>query len=447
MKTKTVLILFILINLIFRDAYVFSQDNEKIIDQMFIAFNQDDAPGASVMVIKDHKIVFSKGYGMADVENKVKATTATNYRLASVTKQFTAMAIMMLAEAGKLNMEDKLTDIFPDFPAYGKQITIDDIVHHRSGFIHYEDIIPENQTEQLRDKDVLTMMKGVDSTYFEPGSHYKYSNSGYAVLAMIVEKKSGLKFEEFLKEKIFRPLEMNTTIAFVKNKEEVKNRAFGHTETGNGWKKTDQNLTSAVLGDGGIYCSVEDYYKWDNALYTTKLAGKDAMKEIFLPGLLTDGSQIDDGYAFGWRTDYVRGHKVHSHRGLSIGFTNKVIRIPDLKLTVLILTNRNEDMDNVERKAYEIANLYTNNIFKSSVGEELEKMIFERGIDAAINQYPKLKNNCKDLFYFSDLSICDLGYRLIARGRKDEAIKILELAKKDYPASKAISVALKHATL
>jgi CubicO group peptidase (beta-lactamase class C family) len=248
---------------------------------------------------------------------------------------------MMLKERGKLTYENTLKDIFPDFPEYGKKIKIKYLLNHTSGLIDYEDLIPEGQIEQLKDKDVLVSLKKIDSTYFEPGTKYKYSNSGYALLALIVEKMSGISFAKFLKDNIFKPLGMNNTVAYENGISDVKSRAFGYSRSNSGFIRTDQSLTSAVLGDGGIYTSIMDYYKWDQALYTAKLIKRKTLNDAFTIGLFKDGTPIDPGYGFGWKISKVDGRKCLEHGGSTIGFTNHVMRIPEINLCILLLTNRN----------------------------------------------------------------------------------------------------------
>ena len=231
------------------------------VDGLFADFNRPGVPGASMMAIRDGKAVCRRAYGMADLEAGTAATTATNYRLASVTKQFTAMAILMLMERGRLSLDDPLTKFFPDYPAYGKAITVRQMLTHTSGLLAYEDLVPPGRTAQLHDRDVLDLLKLQDHTYFAPGSQYRYSNTEYAHLALIVEKASGMSFASFLKKNIFEPLGMRGTVAFEEGISTVPHRAYGYSRKGGGFERTDQSVTSAVLGDGGIYSSVEDLFQ------------------------------------------------------------------------------------------------------------------------------------------------------------------------------------------
>jgi CubicO group peptidase (beta-lactamase class C family) len=319
------------------------------------------------MVIKDSKTIFQKGYGLATTTTKINEYT--NFRLASLSKQFTAMCIMILKERGKLNYENSLKDIFPDFPKYGESITIKDLLNHTSGLIDYEDMIPDTQTVQVHDNDVLDMMMNIDSTYFLAGERYQYSNSAYAVLAMIIEKVSGKRYADFLKENIFDPLNMKETVAYEKGISEVKNRALGYVYRENEFVERDQSSTSAVLGDGGIYCSLENYKKWDEALYTNKIVSQETLKEVFTQTLLNDKSTIN--YGFGWETSFINGINILEHNGTTCGFTNHVIRIPSKKLTVLILTNR-FGVENITEYCTTIANIFADGLFNDDTRERVK---------------------------------------------------------------------------
>ncbi|MGC9364465.1 MAG: serine hydrolase domain-containing protein [Fidelibacterota bacterium] len=311
-----------------------SCSTDRFADRLFRDYTGQKVPGAAVMIIDHGAILFQKGYGMADLERQIPVSSATNFRLASVSKQFTAMAIMKLVESGKLSYAETLANIFPEFPEYGEVITIEYLLQHRSGLIDYEDLIPDTATIPVRDSDVLQMMMTVDSTYFVPGTEYRYSNSGYAVLAMIVEEKTGKRYAEFLEDEIFHPLRMLNTVAYEKGISSVPNRAFGyHVET-DSVVFSDQSITSAVLGDGGIYSSLNDLFMWDQALYTETLVSRESLTRAFTPML--------ENYGFGWRIDEYLGHRRLHHTGSTCGFRNVIQRFPDDQFTVIILTNRRE---------------------------------------------------------------------------------------------------------
>jgi CubicO group peptidase (beta-lactamase class C family) len=315
-----------------------TMDYEVKIDEILNEYNNPDLPGAAVMVVQSGEVIFQKGYGLANVEKKITITVATNFRLASVTKQFTAMSILILIDVGKLKLETTLKNIFPDFPEYGSDITIKNLLQHTSGLIDYEDLIPDTLTVQVKDKDVLELIMKTDSTYFQPGSQHRYSNTGYALLALTVEKLSGKPFRSFLKDNIFQPLGMDNTIAFEKDINEVKNRAYGYTIKNNVAQFTDQSITSAVLGDGGIYSSLNDLYKWDQALYTAKLIDKKYLSESWIRG--KTNTELEFPYGYGWRLEKYRDVEVVYHTGSTRGFRNIIYRMPEKNFTIVILTNR-----------------------------------------------------------------------------------------------------------
>ena len=293
------------------------------------------APGASVLVLRNGKPVVRRSYGLADLEQRTAATPATNYRLASVTKQFTATAILLLLDAGKLQLDDSIRKWLPDLPDATQGVTIRHLLSHTGGLVDYEDFVP-NEGPQVHDSDVLTLLAKQNRVLFAAGSNYRYSNSGYALLALVVEKASGQRFAEFLRDHIFLPLGMNDTVAFENGISTVPSRAFGYSAEGDAWVRTDQSTTSAVLGDGGIYSSISDLEKWDAALYDDRLLRGELRKLAFSPATHTENPSVD--YGFGWR---ISGETLW-HSGETMGFRNVIVRYPERKLTVIVLTNRND---------------------------------------------------------------------------------------------------------
>lgn len=303
------------------------------VDSLFSEYDKPNVPGAAVAIFHQGKVAYQQAYGLARVKTKDPASTQTNFRLASLTKQFTAMAIMILLDRNQLKLSDTLTSIFPDFPAYGSAITVEHLLHHQSGLRDYENHVPSG-SGQLSDADVLTILKKQSSGDFRPGSRYSYSNSGYCVLSNIVAKVSGRSFPEFMAKEVFEPLEMKHSLVYVKGGPEIENRAYGHT----GSNETDQSTTSATLGDGGVYTNVEDWFRWDQALYHNPLISPLLQAQAFMPGTLTDGSKTTYGY--GWVLDTYGGRRRQTHTGSSIGFRTAVTRFPDDELTVVVLVNR-----------------------------------------------------------------------------------------------------------
>lgn len=348
------------ISVLARDGNPFMQNQAQRnqIDSIFAAVTSDGEPGLAVLVRKNGHAIFEKGYGVRDLRTHTKIDATTNFRLASVTKQFTATCVMMLVRDGKLRYEDHLTDVFPDFPAYGKSISIRNLLNHTSGLVAYEDLLekqysntPPEKIPQIKDAGVLALMKQQTSTKFIPGTKWEYSNTGFAILAMVVEKKSGKPFGEFLRERIFAPLKMDNTIAFENGKNEVSNRAFGHTKSGDKWQEKDQSPTSAVLGDGGIYTSLNDMAKWDDALEHHVLLSEHDMQPAISPALRPAGTADEpmkdpDGnsirYGFGWFLDPYKGHARMYHDGDTVSFRTTIQRFTDDHVTIIALCNRDD---------------------------------------------------------------------------------------------------------
>jgi len=337
------------------------------IDAIFGGLRSKDAPGGAVLVIKNGQIVFQQGYGVTDLHSLHEIDAHTNFRLASVTKQFTATAVMLLVEDGKLHYDDdRVTDILPEFADYGKSITIRNLLNHTSGLQDYEDLMvndrPGDEIPQIKDAGVLDLLKKQKGTKFAPGSQWDYSNSGYALLAMIVEKVSGRPFGLFLLDRIFAPVGMRNTLAYEKGTNKVLNRAYGHTKADDGWHETDQSPTSAVLGDGGIYSSIEDMARWDQSLERHSLLSESKMRPALTPATSLSGDLLKgpDGkpvsYGFGWFLDPYKGHARMFHNGETVGFRNTIQRFLDRKLTIVVLCNRADV--NPEALALQVADLY-----------------------------------------------------------------------------------------
>ena len=311
----------------------------RAIDAIFAPYNRADVPGASVIVLRHGHAVYERAFGSADLDAHTAATVHTDFRLASLTKAFTAMSIMLLVKDGKLHYDDQVIDVLPGFPAYARDIHIRHLLTHTSGIVDYEDFVPDSQTTQLNDDDVLGLMQRTDTLNFAPGSAYHYSNSAYVLLGLIVQHVSGMPFPKFLHDRIFAPLHMDSTVAHVKGASTVPQRAYGYTGDSSGhFTRTDQSSTSATLGDGGIYTSVTDMAKWSDALDRATLVDAAMMHEAWSPTMLTTGKE--SGYGYGWFVATVNGELQLRHHGESTGFTNAILKYPRRNLTIIVLTNR-----------------------------------------------------------------------------------------------------------
>lgn len=293
-----------------------------------------EVPGASLLMLRDGAPIVKRAWGLANLEDRTPATPATNYRLASVTKQFTAAAVLLLVQDRKLALDVPIGTWLRALPERPGQATVRQLLTHTSGIVDYEDLIPTGATGQLRDADVLKLLGSRETTYFAPGTRYRYSNSGYALLALIVERVSGDTFAEFLRSRVLAPLGMSSSVAHQEGVSSVSNRAFGYAMKDGAWIRNDQSVTSAVLGDGGIYSSIDDLAKWDAALYDDRLLSDESRRLAFTAQ--TETSEAGVSYGFGWR---ITGDTVW-HSGETAGFRNVIVRYPSRRTTIVILTNR-----------------------------------------------------------------------------------------------------------
>ncbi len=314
------------------------KQHEQDVDALMQSY-EGNMPGASLLVIRNGKPLIKRGYGMANMEEDIKAGPETNYRLASITKQFIAASVLLLREDGKLQLTDPIRKWLPELPTSDDAITVEQMLSHTSGMTDYEDLIPEDTIEQVQDADVLRMMSTDHGSYFKPGSAYRYSNTAYVLLGLVIERISGETLPAFLKQRIFDPLGMNHTLLYEAHRgPQVAHRAYGYSYVDGAWKRTDQSVTSATRGDGGIYSSIHDLAKWDAALYDDRLLSTESRKLAFSPHVQVTGEPYDASYGFGWRiTDDTLWHS-----GESMGFRNVIVRWPGQHFTIILLSNRND---------------------------------------------------------------------------------------------------------
>lgn len=300
------------------------------IDLMLRVHTKKNMFSGSVLIAKKGKILLSKGYGLANTTSTISNSPTTKFKLASVSKQFTAMAIMILQEKGKLNTEDKLTKYIPDYPN-GDKITIHHLLTHTSGIPNVTalpvfDSIKGNP-HTLEQVIALTKNKPLE---FEPGSKFNYSNSGYILLTYIIETASGKKYGDYLKETIFDPLGMKNSGLYPSNGI-LKNAAIGYTESNEGLVPAPYIDMTIPAGAGALYSTVEDLFLWDQALYTEKLVKKETMEKIM--------TVYKDNYAYGWMVTKYKDHKKFYHGGGIEGFNTVINRFTDDELCIIILKN------------------------------------------------------------------------------------------------------------
>ena len=303
------------------------------------AINETRLVGASVGVMRDNEVVLARGYGYADLNKKVEATEHTVYQIGSITKQFTALAIMILVEHGKVNLNDIMLDYLPNYPQRDHKVTIDQLLNHTSGIKSYTDIEKfwEISERDLSRKEIIDLFSA-EPVEFSPGENYQYNNSGYYLLGLIIENVSGMSYADFLKAHVWQPLEMFDTHYLGKNKN-AKNLAIGYDH------KDNELVLARPLGmdnpfsGGSLGSSVLDLLKWQTALNENKLISRQSYNKMIEPGLLTKGKHTTYGYGFFMSN--LNGHRKIDHGGTINGFRAQLSAYPDDGLTVTVLCNHN----------------------------------------------------------------------------------------------------------
>ncbi|WP_426105833.1 serine hydrolase [Massilia sp. TSP1-1-2] len=323
-------------------AAVVDQALAARIDALVAPYYKPGQPGATLIVVKNGKTLLRKAYGMADVEHQVAMRPEATLRLGSITKQFTAVAIMMLADEGKLATTDPITKFLPDYPTQGKVITIEHLLTHTSGIVSYTGK-PDFRTQSLRDVTVPQMIDYFknDPIEFTPGTKHEYNNSGYFLLGAIIEKLSGQSYAKFVEQRIFIPLGMTHT-AYEGHERAVVLRAAGHEQTPAGFGPSQPLSMSQPYAAGSLVSTVDDLAKWDAAISAGTLLKPASWKQAFTPYILANGTST--GYAYGWAVGKLRGSQAVSHGGGINGFSTYAVRLPAEKVYVALLTNSDSGM-------------------------------------------------------------------------------------------------------
>jgi CubicO group peptidase (beta-lactamase class C family) len=327
------------------------------VDSLMAALIDAGDPGAAVAVIRNGAVIHQKGYGLADRQTKRPITASTTFDLASVSKQFTALAIMMLAERKQISYDDPLTRFFPEFPPYATKITVRHLLTHTSGIADYMEVYEKRHASSRKEptsQEARLMLAEISEPRFEPGAKFEYSNSGYMVLAQIVEKASGQVFPVFMKNNVFVPLGMSSTVVSDQIIAPAPDRAISYASSWLGYRVADYSPLNRIYGDGNVNTSTDDMFKWDQALYTDQLVKQSTLAEAFTPVKLNDGSSAP--YGFGWRVVDANGLKMLSHGGSWVGFRAHIVRIPSERFSVVVLSNRGNF--NSRLAAVRIANIY-----------------------------------------------------------------------------------------
>lgn len=314
------------------------------VDALFADYDQPGTPGCALGVIEDGEFVYRRGYGSANLDYDLPLTPQSVFRIGSTSKQVTAMAVALLAESGKISLEDSLRTWFPEFPEWADGITIRQLIHHTSGIRDYLTLAyltgKGEDADYYTDEWVLELLARQRETNFPPGSQYLYSNSGYLLLAHLVQRASGQSLRKFSQENIFGPLGMVHTHFHDDHTEVVPLRAYGYAPTDDGYQVSMTTLD--MVGDGGVFTSIDDLLLWDRNFYNNILGetGDQLIEQVTTPGVLDDGTMMD--YAFGLSVDDYKGLKMISHGGAFVGYRAEMIRFPQHGFSVAVLCNRSD---------------------------------------------------------------------------------------------------------
>ncbi len=389
-------------------------------------YSRDQFKGC-ILVSMNEKVVYKKAYGKSDVEKNIPFNISTPCYLASVSKQFTAAGILILTQKKLIALDDHLNKYFPDFPN-GESITIRQLLSHTSGIVNYEDLGIDNPT--LTNQKVYESLVEHKTLQFQPGEKYEYSNSGYVLLAMIIEKVSKMPFADFMKNYVFDPLKMTNTFIYDKSNIQ-KSLAKAYGKFGD-----ESDAIGNTTGDGGICSTVEDLFKWDKALYTNKLVSQSALMQAFEPAILNDGSK--SLYGLGWMMKNDSTKKIVYHTGGSGGYRTYIERNLTNHNAIIILTNiENSPRREISQSIENILNGQPYELPKISIATKMYNIRNENGIDSAIQFYNFNKTNNYDKYDFSEQELNLLGYKLWSIGKIDEAIEIFKMNVAAYSSSNA----------
>jgi CubicO group peptidase (beta-lactamase class C family) len=347
------------------------------VDALLAKWNHKDEPGMAALLIHKGRIEYRKGFGLADLDTHTPITPNTQFLLASVTKQFTAMAIMVLVEQHKLRFDDTLAKFCPEFGDYARIITIRDLLNHTAGLTEYSELLVgkvdiENYFQSSKSPpaaheftaaEALQVLGRQEKLRFSPGDKFEYSNSGYVVLGQIIERVTGKRYAEFLKETIFDPLGMHNTLVVDERKQKVWRLALGYEKRNGQWQDISYTPENYVYGEDNVYSTVNDLYKWDQALYTERLVHRSTLEMAFTPGRTNDGREINapflderpTSYGFGWFIGSLDGNQTIEHGGAWSGYRTYILRVPSRRVTAIVLTNSaNEEVPEIAQQLVEI---------------------------------------------------------------------------------------------
>jgi CubicO group peptidase (beta-lactamase class C family) len=359
----------ILLFLIFISLAVADEQTDRV-DKLFAQWDRPDSPGCALAIIENGKIVYERGHGMANLELNISISPKSVFYIGSCSKQFTAMCIALLAKQGKLSLDDDVRKYVPEFPDYGTPISIQHLIHHTSGLRDYLTLldIAGLPFGYFHKDDVLELLARQKELNFKPGEEFLYSNSGYFLLAIIIERASGKSLREFAEENIFNPLGMKNSHFHDDYTTIINNRASGYFPEAGG-KFKNFISTFDCVGSGGLYSTVEDLFLWDQNFYQQKVDDRDLMNLIQTPGTLNNGEKLN--YAFGLTIGSYKGLKTVEHGGALEGYRANILRFPEQNFSVICLSNLSSF--NPARLCHQVADIYLADLLKEEKPKPKEK--------------------------------------------------------------------------
>ncbi len=317
-----------------------SGEDNAYIDSLLDSFYKESGPGISLIITKDGKTVMTRSIGKADLKIDKPLKPNSIMPIGSMSKQFTAAAIMKLAEQGKLNLQDDITSFLPAYNSHGKKITIENLLTHTSGIPSYTELkeFGELFSKDVSESDIINFISK-EELMFEPATNWSYSNSGYYLLAMVIQKVTGMSYAEFLRKEIFAPLGMKNTLTGMEIEKISPEMATGYepSDESGGMKESSKIYWSWPLGAGDVISTVEDLAVWNASLLEGKLLNDDMLKAAWSPHVLSSGENTNYGY--GWAISDIEGRKFINHGGAIMGFLSQAIYIPESKIYIATITN------------------------------------------------------------------------------------------------------------
>lgn len=430
----TIILLFLILSFFQTPGYASSP--EDTIDSLLNRYHHYRLFNGVALVVRNGELIYEKGFGYADFDHKILNTPDTRFRIASLTKAFTALLIMQLVEEDKIALDDCISDYLDYFPeSRGDLITIHQLLCHTSGLPDYTTFpgFLRNNSDRYYSTEELIKVFADSTLEFVPGTVSRYSNSGYIVLGAIIEKVTGKSYADVLKERIFKPLEMNNS-GYNDLDADIENQALGYYRGPFKMNPSNPQHISTLFSAAGVYSTARDLFKWDRSFYTYRILSKEYKKLLFNPNW--------NNYAYGWRIRKVQIGAIpdtiliNVHNGRIFGFTSRIVRIPADYNTIILLENLSPGLlTQISDKL--IAILYDQPFEypKRSGAEVIAQSMLNDGIEQGLQLYTELYSSSADTVFFSEFDFNAMGYQLMRINALDEAIAIFKLNVQTYPKS------------